>query len=74
MSKPSKKQYSFDTKMEILCRYKAGETRFDLAQEFGLSSPDLISHWAWQVNKGGIGALRPKPPQPPPPPDTHFVP
>nr|CAB0761608.1 transposase [Corynebacterium diphtheriae]CAB0873075.1 transposase [Corynebacterium diphtheriae] len=61
VSKPTKKQHSFDTKMEILRRHKAGETRSDLAQEFGLSSPDLISHWAWEVNKDDIDALRPKP-------------
>ncbi len=61
VSKPTRKQHSFDTKMEILRRHKAGETRSDLAQEFGLSSPDLISHWAWEVNKDGIDALRPKP-------------
>lgn len=29
--------------------------------DFVLSSPDLISHWAWEVNKDGIDALRPKP-------------
>ncbi|CAB0511560.1 DNA-binding protein [Corynebacterium diphtheriae] len=61
VSKPTRKQHSFGTKMEILRRHKAGETRSDLAQEFGLSSPDLISHWAWEVNKDGIDALRPKP-------------
>ncbi|WP_179143938.1 helix-turn-helix domain-containing protein, partial [Corynebacterium diphtheriae] len=61
MSKPTRKQHSFDTKMEILRRHKAGETRSDLAQEYGLSSPDLINHWVWQVNKGGPDALRPKP-------------
>lgn len=61
VSKPTRKQYSFDTKVEILRRYKAGETKFDLAEEFGLSSPDLISYWGWQVNKDGFDALRPKP-------------
>lgn len=61
VSKPTRKQYSFDTKMEILRRHKAGETKADLAEEFGLSSPDLISHWVWEVNKDGIDALRPKP-------------
>ncbi|APT84656.1 DNA-binding protein [Corynebacterium aquilae DSM 44791] len=61
VSKPTSKQYSFDTKMEILARHKAGETKADLAKEFGLSSPSLIGHWVWQVNKGGIDALRPKP-------------
>lgn len=61
VSKPTRKQYSFDTKMEILRRHKAGETKSDLAEEFGLSSPDLIGHWVWEVNKDGIDALRPKP-------------
>ncbi|CAB0641278.1 DNA-binding protein [Corynebacterium diphtheriae] len=61
VSKPTRKQHSFDTKMEILRRHKAGELKSDLAQEFGLSLPDLISHWAWEVNKDGIDALRPKP-------------
>ncbi|WP_431831228.1 IS3 family transposase [Corynebacterium pseudodiphtheriticum] len=61
VSKPTRKQYSFDTKMQILRRHKAGETKADLAEEFGLSSPDLISHWVWEVNKDGTDALRPKP-------------
>lgn len=61
VSKQTRKQYSFDTKMEILRRHKAGETKADLAAEFGLSSLNLIGHWVWQVNKNGIDALRPKP-------------
>ncbi|CAB0634665.1 Putative insertion element DNA-binding protein [Corynebacterium diphtheriae] len=61
VSKPTKKQYSFDTKMEILRRYRTGELKSDLAKEYGLSSPNLISHWVWQVNKGGSDALQPKP-------------
>jgi hypothetical protein len=44
--------------MEILRRHKAGELKSDLAKVFGLSSPNLINHWVWQVNKGGIDALR----------------
>ncbi|AEX72966.1 hypothetical protein CDCE8392_1983 [Corynebacterium diphtheriae CDCE 8392] len=47
--------------MEILRRHKAGELKSDLAKEYGLSSPALINHWVWQVNKGGPDALRPKP-------------
>ncbi|QBZ29768.1 hypothetical protein E4653_07955 [Corynebacterium diphtheriae subsp. lausannense] len=47
--------------MEILRRHKAGEFKSDLAKEYGLSSPALINHWVWQVNKGGPDALRPKP-------------
>lgn len=61
VSKPTKKQYSFETKMEILRRHKAGETKAVLAKEFELSSPDLIGYWLWKVNKDGIDALRPKP-------------
>ncbi|WP_106361452.1 hypothetical protein [Corynebacterium diphtheriae] len=47
--------------MEILRRHKAGELKSDLAKEYGLSSPALINHRVWQVNKGGPDALRPKP-------------
>ncbi|WP_241877015.1 IS3 family transposase [Corynebacterium diphtheriae] len=61
VSKRTKRQYSFDTKMEILRRYQTGELKSDLAKEYGLSSPNLISHWVWQVNKGGSDALQPKP-------------
>ncbi|UWE98866.1 IS3 family transposase [Corynebacterium diphtheriae bv. mitis] len=61
VSKRTKRQYSFDAKMEILRRHKAGELKSDLAKEYGLSSPNLISHWVWQVNKGGSDALQPKP-------------
>ncbi|UWE77458.1 IS3 family transposase [Corynebacterium diphtheriae] len=61
VSKRTKRQYSFDTKMEILRRYRTGELKSDLAKEYGLSSPNLISHWVWQVNKGGSDALQPKP-------------
>ncbi|CAB0874644.1 DNA-binding protein [Corynebacterium diphtheriae] len=61
VSKRTKRQYSFDAKMEILRRHKAGELKSDLAKEYGLSSPALINHWVWQVNKGGPDALRPKP-------------
>ncbi|WP_241880269.1 IS3 family transposase [Corynebacterium diphtheriae] len=61
VSKRTKRQYSFDTKMEILRRHKTGELKSDLAKEYGLSSPNLISHWVWQVNKGGSDALQPKP-------------
>ncbi|WP_241880276.1 IS3 family transposase [Corynebacterium diphtheriae] len=61
VSKRTKRQYSFDTKMEILRRHQTGELKSDLAKEYGLSSPNLISHWVWQVNKGGSDALQPKP-------------
>ncbi len=61
VSKPTKNQCSINTKKQILARQKAGESKHALAEEFGLSSPSLISHWVWQVNKGGIDALRPKP-------------
>ena len=41
VSKPTRKH----TKIHPLPRHKAAETKADLAEEFALSSPHLISHW-----------------------------
>lgn len=47
VSKPTKKQNSFEMKMEILRRYRAGELKSDLAEEFGVSvsAPRKVAHW-----------------------------
>ncbi|MDK6302854.1 helix-turn-helix domain-containing protein, partial [Corynebacterium sp. UMB9976] len=45
VEKPTKQQYSFDIKKEVVQRYLAGETRMDLAREFGLSSDQLVKDW-----------------------------
>ena len=61
VEKPTKQQYSFDIKKEVVQRYLAGETRMDLAREFGLSSDQLVKDWSRTWRKGGDDALKPKP-------------
>ena len=61
VEKPTKQQYSFDIKKEVVQRHLAGETRMDLAREFGLSSGQLVSYWSRQWRNGGDEALKPKP-------------
>ena len=61
VEKPTKQQYSFETKKEVVQRHLAGETAMDLAREFGLSSEQLVRGWSWKWRKGGDEALRPKP-------------
>ncbi|AEI08677.1 transposase for insertion sequence element [Corynebacterium resistens DSM 45100] len=46
---------------EVVQRYLAGETKMDLAREFGLSSDQLVSYWSRQWRNGGDEALKPKP-------------
>ena len=61
VEKPTKQQYSFDIKNEVVQRHLAGETKMDLAREFGLSSDQLVKDWSWKWRKGGDEALMPKP-------------
>ena len=61
VEKPTKQQYSFDFKKEVVQRHLAGETAMDLAREFGLSSEQLVRGWSRQWRKGGDEALKPKP-------------
>ena len=61
VEKPTKQQYSFEIKKEVVQRHLAGETAMDLAREFGLSSDQLVKDWSWKWRKGGDEALKPKP-------------
>ncbi len=61
VEKPTKQQYSFEIKKEVVQRYLAGETRMDLAREFGLSSDQLVKDWTRTWRTGGDDALTPKP-------------
>lgn len=61
VEKPIKQQYSFEIKKEVVRRHLAGETRMDLAREFGLSSDQLVKDWSRKWRKGGDEALKPKP-------------
>ena len=61
VEKPIKQQYSFEVKKEIVDRFNAGESKMELAREFGLSSDQLVSGWVRAWRKDGDEALRPKP-------------
>lgn len=61
MEKPAKKQYSFETKKEIVDRFLAGETAMELAAKFNVSSDVLVADWVRLWRKGGDDALMPKP-------------
>ena len=61
MEKPTKAQYSFETKKEVVDRFLAGETGMEHAAEFNLSSSLLAANWVRSWRKDGDEALRPKP-------------
>lgn len=61
VEKPTKQQYSFEIKKEVVQRHLAGETKMDLAREFGLSSDQLVKDWSRKWRKDGDEALKPKP-------------
>jgi len=62
VTKPTKQAYPFAVKQEIVQRVLAGETKIALAQEYGLSSPQLIARWLRRYRAAGEDGLRPKPP------------
>ena len=61
VEKPTKKQFSFETKKEVVDRFIGGQSTMDLAREFGLSSDQLVTHWVRAWRAGGDQALQPKP-------------
>ena len=42
VEKPSKQQYSFEIKKEVVQRHLTGESKMSLAREFGLSSDQVV--------------------------------
>lgn len=61
VTETTKRRYAFEVKREIVQRYLAGETKVDLAREFGLSSDKLVQAWAYKYRHDGEDGLRPKP-------------
>lgn len=61
MEKTTKQHYPFDIKKEVVTRNLNGESRMHLAQEFGLSSDNLVKSWVRAWRTGGDEALIPKP-------------
>jgi transposase-like protein len=69
VSKPTKRSFSFEVKLEVVARFLAGEAKLDLAREFDLSSPKLIEAWVRIYRNEGEDGLRPKRRGRPPGPD-----
>lgn len=73
VAKSTKRQYAFELKYTIVQRFLAGEPKTVLAQEYALSSPELIKRWVRSYREEGADGLRPKPlgrpPRAPDPPD-----
>lgn len=61
MERSSKQQYSFELKKAVVERFRAGESKMELAVAFGLGSEQLVTVWARQWRDGGDEALMPKP-------------
>ena len=61
-TKPTKQTYPREVKLAIVQRVLAGETKIALAQEYGLSSPQLIARWLRRYRAAGDDGLRPNPP------------
>lgn len=70
VTKPTKRVFSFEFKLDVVRRFLAGETKLDLAREFDLSSPKLIETWARKYRNEGEDGLRPKPAGRRPKPDV----
>lgn len=61
VTKPTNRSFSFELKREIVRRFLAGETKIALAQEYALSSPQLVAAWVRTYRAEGEDGLRPKP-------------
>lgn len=58
--KGTKRVVPFELKLEVVQRFLAGETKMALAQEFALSSPQVIEAWTKIYRTDGEDGLRPK--------------
>lgn len=61
VSKPTKRSFSFEFKLDTVRRFLAGEAAAELAAELGLSSPKLLKTWARIYRRDGEDGLRPRP-------------
>lgn len=42
VEKPTKQQYSFEVQKDVVDRFNSGQSKMELAREFGLSSPNSL--------------------------------
>ena len=55
-----RRQYDFQTKLEIVRRHVNGESGRVLAEEYDLPSPTTVANWAVIYRRDGEDGLRPK--------------
>lgn len=55
-----RRQYDFDTKIEIVLRHVKGESGRVLCEEYGLPSPSTVANWTSIYRRDGEDGLRPK--------------
>jgi transposase-like protein len=55
-----RKQYDFETKLEIVRRHLAGASGRALAEEYDLPSPTTVANWTGIYRREGEDGLRPK--------------
>lgn len=61
VEKRTKQHYTFEIKKEVVDRFLSGQSKMELAAEFGLSSDQLVHSWVRAWRQGGDDALKPKP-------------
>ncbi|MFI7166289.1 helix-turn-helix domain-containing protein [Rhodococcus erythropolis] len=60
VTKPDKETHAFEVKLDAVQRFLAGDTKVELAKEFGLFSPQLIGSWVRKYRHEGEDGLRPQ--------------
>lgn len=55
-----RRQYDFETKLEIVLRHVEGESGRALAEEYGLPSPSTVANWTSIYRREGEDGLLPK--------------
>ncbi|MCE5290378.1 MAG: helix-turn-helix domain-containing protein [Nocardiaceae bacterium] len=66
VEKPTKTQYSFEVKLDIVQRFLAGTSAEELVEQNQLSSRRLLEVWVQKYRRDGEDGLRPKPKGRPP--------
>lgn len=61
MTKTTRRTYTFAQKHALVQRVLAGETKLAVAQDMGLSSPNLLAKWVRAFVRQGEAGLRPTP-------------
>lgn len=55
-----RREYAFETKLEIVLRHVEGVSGRALAEEYDLPSPGTVTNWTRIYRRDGVDGLRPK--------------